>query len=146
MILRNLLLKSNHTLKKKLEKLVKNLTKFWMRPIFKMIFTWIFWIGHKRIKSQLLLILHFISGLGVLLKSQDCMKLVSSMIIYALFHFVMITKLPLEIVMAISKYLILLRGKKLMIFRDIMEESEVWIGLTDYLRSGLINKYKAHTQ
>jgi hypothetical protein len=50
----------------------------------------------------------------------------------------MITKLPLEIVMAISKYLILLRGKKLMIFRDIMEESEVWIGLTDYSQADLV--------
>ena len=48
----------------------------------------------------------------------------------------MITKLPSEIDMAISKFSTLLRERKSMIFRGITGELEVWTGLMDYLRVG----------
>ena len=48
----------------------------------------------------------------------------------------MITKLPSEIAMAISKFSTLLRERKSMIFRGNTGELEVWTGLMDYLRVG----------
>lgn len=44
----------------------------------------------------------------------------------------MITKLLLVIAMGRLKFMILLRKKELVAFRDIMEELVVWIGLMGY--------------
>ena len=82
--------------------------------------TLICWTGPIKIKSLLLLIPHFIFGLAAHPKLPGSMKQAKSMTISALSHFAIRIKLPLEIAMDKSKYLILLNVKKLAISKDIM--------------------------